>query len=428
MNRSRWRSLKHVWKLLFALSILSTSLVRSLRHFPFKTVVHQDAELKAELGNSANKAVFNTFGQRGYDNLPVLETHISNASSSPWTPKANISIQFEALIVFTMIRHDLLDLHLASIDYPTAHVFVILNYASDGIKKTMLTVLEKYEKCPGVSEFPQQCGNHNIRELHVLSSPQNIGFAGNCNTGIKAMMEFNLRYAVFSGDDTRFLPLKIERAKTIIHKHPDLCMFHFEAYSSFAITRVGIQKIGPFDENFWPAYAEDCDYWFRALLVGCSMFYRGGYSPDNRTPRSMSNAFVEHGDTQDQHSLSSVTYKSDPELGRLVQGTLHPTRGRFAYLVRKWGLNTCDYYHEVTNKWREEDEIVLAPNSSELAHHNARVSYPYNDPINFGDTRKWLREDWKKPEAISSRAVNRVHAPGSLVWQEADYMKLDQLS
>jgi len=30
----------------------------------------------------------------------------------------------------------------------------------------------------------------------------------------------------------------------------------------------------------------------------------------------MRNAFVEHGDTKDQNMIGSVTYKSDPELGR----------------------------------------------------------------------------------------------------------------
>jgi hypothetical protein len=37
------------------------------------------------------------------------------------------------------------------------------------------------------------------------------------------------------------------------------------------------------DENFWPAYAEDCDYWFRSNLVGCKVYYRGGYKPDAAT-------------------------------------------------------------------------------------------------------------------------------------------------
>ena len=363
------------------------------------------------------------------------DLHVTAAANmndvSLWSRGAVGSPSFEAIFVFTLIRHDLLDSHLASIDHPTRHVFVILNYASETIKSNMLTVLDTYKNCSHTSKLLKQrrCRNPNIKKLHVISSPHNIGFAGNCNMGFKAMLEFDISYALFSGDDTRFLPEKIRAAKSIIEGFPNVCMFHFEAYSSFGITRSGVRRIGPFDENFWPAYAEDCDYWFRAILVGCSMFYRGGYSPEMRSSHSRQNAFVEHGDINDPNLISSVTYKSDPNLGRLVEGTLHPTRGRFAYLSRKWGVNTCVYYHEFINKWRDKDEIIAAPNVSELLAHEAKpVYYPYDDPSNFGDVRRWLRGDWKKPGAISSRAVNCLQAPADLVWQEADYLKLDSIA
>ena len=62
---------------------------------------------------------------------------------------------------------------------------------------------------------------------------------------------------------------------------PETCMFHFEGYSCFSITRAGIKRIGPFDENFWPAYSEDCDYWFRARVVGCK---QGRSNPHAFTP------------------------------------------------------------------------------------------------------------------------------------------------
>ena len=334
---------------------------------------------------------------------------------------------FEAMIVFTLIRHDLLDLHLASIDYPTNHVFVILNYKNDNIKNKMLSVLEKYEDCHETTNElfrDRRCRNPNIKTLLVLSHSNNIGFAGSCNVGIKAMIEHDLSYAVFSGDDTRFLPQRIRAAKVIIDSSPHVCMFHLEAYSSFVITRMGAQRIGPFDENFWPAYAEDCDYWFRALLVGCPLFYRGGYSPETYSIQSMRNAFVEHGDAKDSRITGSVTHKSNPRLSRLVEGTLHPTRGRFAYLIRKWGFNTCEYYHEVINKWRGDDEVVVAPDHGELTAHNARVYFPYNDSVTFSDIRRWYGDDWRKPGAISSRAVNYADAPDEMVWKEADYVQL----
>ena len=50
----------------------------------------------------------------------------------------------EAIVVFTMVRFDLLELHLKSIDYPTKHVFVLFNYANDNTKQQTLAMLNKF--------------------------------------------------------------------------------------------------------------------------------------------------------------------------------------------------------------------------------------------------------------------------------------------
>lgn len=160
--------------------------------------------------------------------------------------------------VFTMVRYDLLDLHLQSIDHPTRHVFVVFNYADDQIKERTVAMLDKYKGCggggggdehehhrakarahatrdhhrrrhhneagtkhevdasgEGTSQAPP-CANPHVRQLHVLPSARNVGFAGSVNTGIKAMVEYNLPYAVFSGDDTRFRPGRLAVAKRLM--------------------------------------------------------------------------------------------------------------------------------------------------------------------------------------------------------------------
>jgi hypothetical protein len=172
------------------------------------------------------------------------------------------------------------------------------------------------------------------------------------------VLEFDLPYALFASDDVRFRPGRLADAKTILDENPDVCIFHFEGYALFGMNRAGMQRVGPMDENFWPAYAEDCDYWFRAQLVGCKMYYRGGYSPEGTNPSL--NAFVDHGDLLHPEGRPSSTHLSFPGLAQQVDGTLDSHRGRFAYLVRKWNFNACDYYHEFINAWREED-VVLEP-------------------------------------------------------------------
>jgi len=325
-----------------------------------------------------------------------------------------------ALFVFTLVREDLLDLHLLSIDFPVEQVFVIQNGAKPDAVDAFQRVLNRYQGCNGGIQ-EESCVNPNIRYFNVLSSEDNIGYAGAFNTGIKLMLEHNIPYATFSGDDTRFIPGRLEAAKHIL-ENKNACMYHFEGYSSFAITLDAVKLIGPMDENFWPAYCEDCDYWYRAQLAGCRVFYRGGYVPEVSTPESKNNSFMEHGDVRHKSGSGSATYRSDPFVNKLVANTLHPSRGRFAYLKRKWGFDTCGLYHKVLNQWRGQDEILNATSYSELVKHGAKWASPYNDSQT--DIKHWVSEDSRSPGAVSSRSVNSQWAPTHFVWQEHDYAKL----
>ncbi len=323
----------------------------------------------------------------------------------------------EALFVFSLIREDLLDLHLLSIDFPVEHVFIIQNGAKS---QATQRVLNKYQGCNTQSQ-QGICGNTYICNLVVLSSDENIGYAGSFNVGIKAMLKDNIQYAIFSGDDTRFVPGRLKAAKEILVTE-NACMFHFEGYSSFGITLNAVRLIGPMDENFWPAYCEDCDYWYRAQLAGCRLFYRGGYVPEGSTLDSRNNSFMEHGDIQHTIVSGSSTLRSDPNVSKLVTNTLHPSRGRFAYLKRKWGFDSCGLYHKVLNQWRDEDQVLNASTYPELLKHGAKWTSPYND--SGTDLRHWIQEDYA-PDVVSSRAVNSQWAPSNYVWQAHDYEKLN---
>jgi len=329
----------------------------------------------------------------------------------------------EALFVFTLIREDLLDLHLLSIDFPVMRVFIIENGANSGKVEAVQEVLNKYQGCHTKSQ-QGSCVNPYICNLLVLSSEENIGYAGSFNVGIKAMLEHNIQYAIFNGDDTRFVPGRLKAAKQIL-VNENACMYHIEGYSSFGITLDAVNLIGPMDENFWPAYSEDCDYWYRAQLAGCRLFYRGGYVPEVSTPDSRNNSFVEHGDVKQKSGSGSSTFRSNPHINKLVTNTLHPSRGRFAYLKRKWGFDTCGLYHKVLNQWRDEDEILNATSYLELLKHGAKWALPYNDSRT--DIRQWIQEDSRSMDAISSRAVNIQWAPTHFVWQAHDYAKLHTL-
>ena len=352
-------------------------------------------------------------------------TRNERAKSTPpafFTKSTRPNDNFEALIILTLIRHDLLDLQLRSIDHPVDHVFVVMNYASEGAKQQTVNTLKNYEHCGNMSITNTSCVNRNINELVLLAKPVNVGVSGSMNVGLKAMIEFNLRYAIFNGDDTRFRPGRLLDAKHLISSSRDVCVFLLEGYASHAVTREGARRIGPWDENFWPAYAEDCDIWFRTLLQGCKIYYRGGYRPIGSSAESLRRAFVDHGDVSNPDG--SATHKSFPQLASLVERTLDSQRGRFAYLVRKWGVEVCSLYHQVLHQWRDHDAVLEASVTLLPFSHQNYFLAPYNDSINFSDRRRWLANDWKLPGAVSSRAVNSEFAPAELVWQDRDYISL----
>ena len=358
--------------------------------------------------------------EKGFMALPAAKPHVS-VKVVDVSPSYGRAREW-ALFVFTMVRTDLLDLHLSSIDFPAKHVFVVLNYETDAVKNSTLGMLEKYTKCGtrGAETPKEVCSNPNIKNIHLIATGSNVGFAGSVNLGIKAMKEYHFTFTIFSGDDTRFLPDRLRAAVEIVQKNSDVCIFHFEGYSSFALTHEGARRIGPFDENFWPAYAEDCDYWLRAQLIGCKVYYRAGYSPEIST-RSKLNAFVEHGDVDDSGVRNSVTLKSSSTVQRLVEGTLDSKRGRFAYLVRKWGVEACSYYHEVLHASRDEDEVIDPQSDHQLRTHGVKFKFPYNNSVRFKDLRRWEREDWMLSGTISPRAVNSEAAPSEFVWKEEDF-------
>jgi len=360
----------------------------------------------------------------GLREVPALNRDVQNnqikREDIPNSSTAIPESVLEAMFVFTMVREDLLDLHLLSIDFPVKQVFVIQNEAKSDPTEAFQRVLRKYKGCV-VGIQGESCMNPNIRNFNVLSSEENLGYAGSFNLGIKTMLEHNIPYAIFNGDDTRFVPGRLQDAKRIL-ENENACMYHFEGYNSFGITLTAVNLIGPMDENFWPAYCDDCDYWYRAQLAGCQMFYRGGYVFEVSTLESKNNSFMEHGDVKHKSGSGSSTFRSDPLVNKLVANTLHPSRGRFAYLERKWGFDTCGLYHKVLNQWRDADEILNATSYVELVKHGAKWDMPYNDTQT--DIKHWITEDSRSPGAISSRAVNSQWAPMHFVWQDRDYAKL----
>ncbi len=99
----------------------------------------------------------------------------------------------------------------------------------------------------------------------------NVGVASSWNQCAKMFPEEP--YWMIMNDDAYFLPGYLEKIAQCCKDHPHEHMIHMNnsnAYYAFVWSQVGRDMFGEFDENFYPAYYEDCDMRVRHRLKGCT--------------------------------------------------------------------------------------------------------------------------------------------------------------
>lgn len=136
----------------------------------------------------------------------------------------------------------LLDRLDKSIDYPIKNKVVINNGC-----KEFISVWEE--------EHP---------DWYVINLPENIGVAASWNLAPK-LWPFEDSWLICN-DDQQFQPGALEVISHAANQHteaPIIYVNEFEAYDVFVWTREGVEEIGYFDENFYPAYFEDYEYRMR---------------------------------------------------------------------------------------------------------------------------------------------------------------------
>jgi hypothetical protein len=125
---------------------------------------------------------------------------------------------------------------------------------------------------------------------------------------------------LITGSDIAFLPGSLALLDETFEKNPDAGMVMGDGYNVFLMTQMALDNVGFLDENFYPAYYEDCDHWRRAVLSGIKLVGVTGFKHI-------------HGEIGDPHG-GSGTVRSDPELSRKNGIT---TRNNYEYYVKKWG-------------------------------------------------------------------------------------------
>jgi hypothetical protein len=164
-----------------------------------------------------------------------------------------------------------------------------------------------------------------IENVTVCHLPANIGCPGAWNMIIKCYM--NAPYWIMSSHDVSFAPGFLE-AMVQKSQDPEVGVVNSTsgewgvgAWDLFLIKDWVVQKYGLFDENLYPGYNEDIDYWFRI-------------KNDPMKRADMDDHVHYHGETPDYYATGRQTAKGEPEISeKLEQVNLT----NFEYMEKKWG-------------------------------------------------------------------------------------------
>lgn len=153
------------------------------------------------------------------------------------------------LIVPVLNRYDLLQRMLSSIDYPIRHLFIIDN--GDGPNEQL--------------QIPDW-----VKEVTYAPMPSNLGVPGSWNLGIKSFPHNNRWF--FSSADMVYEPGALELLGQAMPT--DLTLVAQRPYwQTFVVGEAVVDKVGLFDEAFYPIYFEDNDYERRVRFAGLNVVY-----------------------------------------------------------------------------------------------------------------------------------------------------------
>jgi tetratricopeptide (TPR) repeat protein len=224
-----------------------------------------------------------------------------------------------------------------SIDYPVKELCVINNNGKG----------ELTEELDNLSKIDHEF----IENIKVCHLPANIGCSGAWNLIIKThMMD---PYWLMASHDIAFSPGFLKEMVKIQSEHDNVGIVKgTEAqWDMFLLKDWVVQKCGLFDENFYPAYVEDCDYYIRT-------------QKENVLIHNMNLHYL-HGE-KNYKETGSQTWRTDIDLKDKLT-YVHDSN--HYYMEEKWGSEWSGY-------------IV---DSNGVKHHHAIWNYqphehPYNNP------------------------------------------------
>ena len=203
-------------------------------------------------------------------------------------------------------RGDFLLRCVTSVDHPVENLVIINN--SEGKNAQVTAACSQIER--------REIQNASLFDNIKIETKKNLG----CGPSWNYIFKTNPGPWLISGSDIMFLPGSLALLDDVYEKNPDAGMVMADGYNVFLMTPKALELVGYLDENFYPAYYEDCDHWRRTVLSGIKAVGVPGFKHI-------------HGEIGDPHGGSS-TVRSDPELNRKNGIT---TQNNHDYYVRKWG-------------------------------------------------------------------------------------------
>ena len=147
------------------------------------------------------------------------------------------------------------------------------------------------------------------RNFVIYKPENNLGVSGSWNMIMDYAEKVKGTHVLILNDDI-YLGKSEEEIKTIIRLwNPEFLCTELN-WCSFILSVDAYLKVGKFDENFFPAYFEDNDYFRRMLLTGV-----------NITNNAMLNPVIYR---------NSMTIQKSPELNSGFEKNSH-------YYISKWG-------------------------------------------------------------------------------------------
>ena len=231
--------------------------------------------------------------------------------------------------VLVLNGDDLLVRFLRSIDYPVQKVVIFHNYDTDeSINQNVRASLEEIQLKKAIT-----LGHNYIREIIQLYRTSNLGFSAGVNKILTATP--HAKFWIIANNDVAFHPGRLGEIAQVMHDpgsyQSSSCLWGLvghqnSPYSMFVLTRRAVQTVGFFDENFWPAYAEDCDYTTRLVRARCSIVFESNTTRIATHEESASLKYASRG----KSTLSKLVAQSGSGFNN------------FDYLQAKWGVNVCD--------------------------------------------------------------------------------------